>query len=245
MTSLEEVGRRTEQPDPVGARADPVELGELSVVVHESRGVEETVEAVVDFAVKAVGATVAAIALWSRRQGLRPVAATVPELDALLGVGPPDEDGPILQVLQTVDAVAVDDAEADVRWPAWCAQAAELGLRSILLLRLSVGERAAGIVLAAHTEPHAFDRDDLAVAHIVARHASIAVATAQHAANLAEAVDARKLVGQAMGILMERFGIDADHAFEVLRRYSQVGNLKLRDVACHLIETRQLPPLRS
>ena len=58
---------------------------------------------------------------------------------------------------------------------------------------------------------------------------------------MAQAVDARKLVGQAMGILMERFDLDSDRAFAVLRRYSQDNNLKLRDVAERLIETRCLP----
>jgi AmiR/NasT family two-component response regulator len=54
-------------------------------------------------------------------------------------------------------------------------------------------------------------------------------------------VDARKLVGQAMGILMERFDLDGDQAFAVLRRYSQDTNTKLRDVAQQLIDTRKLP----
>jgi AmiR/NasT family two-component response regulator len=54
-------------------------------------------------------------------------------------------------------------------------------------------------------------------------------------------VDARKLVGQAMGILMERYDLDADRAFKVLQRYSQSTNTKLRDVAQQLIDTRRLP----
>ena len=58
---------------------------------------------------------------------------------------------------------------------------------------------------------------------------------------MAQAVDARKLVGQAMGILMERYDLDSDRAFEVLKRYSQDNNRKLRDVAQELIDTRKLP----
>ncbi len=38
---------------------------------------------------------------------------------------------------------------------------------------------------------------------------------------------------------MERFDLDADQAFAVLRRYSQ--DLKLRDIAQQLINTRKLP----
>jgi AmiR/NasT family two-component response regulator len=58
---------------------------------------------------------------------------------------------------------------------------------------------------------------------------------------MAQAVDARKLVGQAMGILMERFDVGDDRAFAILKRYSQDTNTKLRDVAQHLIDTRKLP----
>ena len=44
-----------------------------------------------------------------------------------------------------------------------------------------------------------------------------------------------------MGILMERFDVDGDRAFAILKRYSQDNNTKLRDVAQHLIDTRKLP----
>jgi hypothetical protein len=41
---------------------------------------------------------------------------------------------------------------------------------------------------------------------------------------------------------MERFGLDADRAFAVLRRYSQDHNIKLREVARRTVETRTRPP---
>jgi AmiR/NasT family two-component response regulator len=44
-----------------------------------------------------------------------------------------------------------------------------------------------------------------------------------------------------MGILMERYGVDGDRAFTILKRYSQDTNNKLRDVAQELIDTRKLP----
>jgi AmiR/NasT family two-component response regulator len=59
--------------------------------------------------------------------------------------------------------------------------------------------------------------------------------------NFSRALDSRKLIGQAQGILMERFDLDDTHAFEVLRRYSQDSNIKLRDVAQIVVETRRLP----
>lgn len=91
------------------------------------------------------------------------------------------------------------------------------------------------------SDPGRFDSDDLAVAHVLARHAAVALARSREQTSLWRAIDARKLIGQAQGILMERFDLDADRAFAVLRRYSQDNNLKLREVAQRLIDSRRLP----
>ena len=80
---------------------------------------------------------------------------------------------------------------------------------------------------------------------IFARHAAVAMTASWNEAGLNTALDTRKLIGQAQGLLMERHGLDGDRAFEVLRRYSQDHNIKLRDVAAHLIETRRLPTITT
>ncbi|WP_410790030.1 ANTAR domain-containing protein [Kribbella sp. C-35] len=59
-------------------------------------------------------------------------------------------------------------------------------------------------------------------------------------ATLAQAMAARTLIGQAQGLLTERFAIDADQAFALLRRSSHDNNVKLRTVADELISTRRL-----
>ena len=59
--------------------------------------------------------------------------------------------------------------------------------------------------------------------------------------NLKEAVEGRTLIGQAQGILMSRFDLDADRAFAVLRRFSQAQNIKLRAVAELVIDSGDLP----
>ena len=86
-----------------------------------------------------------------------------------------------------------------------------------------------------------FDAEDEAIARILAQHASVAVVAAREIESLSTAVDARKLVGQALGILMERYSLDEERAFAVLKRYSQTNHRKLRDVAQELIGTRKLP----
>lgn len=221
---------------------DPEVLGKLTDM-HEAESVAETVEAVAEFARYALGATTAAILLGQNPQRLE-VAATTENGDALVRLVVTDT-GPITDAFESPSAVVVGDLSVQRRWPDWPPADLEHGVGSLLLVRLRIGQRPAGLLLAGHPEPGSFDTDDAAVAHIVARHASIAVAGSRQQATLAEAVDARKLVGQAMGILMERYGIDADRAFAVLRRYSQDTNTKLRLIAIQLIETRALPGLED
>jgi len=111
----------------------------------------------------------------------------------------------------------------------------------VLTVRLGVNGGMLGALQLFDRRPHAFQPEDEEIAHVLARHASVAVASAQDRASLWRAADAHKVVGQAQGILMERFGIDGQQAFDVLRRYSQERNVKLREVARLFTESRRLP----
>jgi GAF domain-containing protein len=230
----------------MGVSNDSEEVAEafarLATELHGRTGVEQTVEGVLQFALHAVDCTHAGVVL--ARHGCLsgtaavtdPVVEQVDQLQLEHGEGPA-----VTAVTGGADCVYVADTRVDQRWPAWSPKAAALGLRSVLALRLHASGITLGVLELFHTEPAGFDTDDDAVAHILARHASIAVAVAREQASLRRAVDARKLVGQAQGILMERFSVDADRAFAILRRYSQDNNFKLRDVAQRLIDTRELP----
>jgi transcriptional regulator with GAF, ATPase, and Fis domain len=216
-------------------------FAELATELHGSVGVEETVEAVVQFALQALTCSYAGVVLVTRGGRLEIAAVTDPIIETIYQRQIQTGEGPVITAAREQVLVRVKDAAEDPRWPRWGEAVTGLGIRSVLLMPLTVAGRAAGVLSLYNTEPDRFSDDDEAVAHILARHASIAVATARHEENLAQAVDARKLVGQAMGILMERYDLDSDRAFEVLRRYSQDGNVKLRDVAQQLIDTRTLP----
>ncbi|WP_152364463.1 GAF and ANTAR domain-containing protein [Microlunatus speluncae] len=215
---------------------------ELSSSVHEAGTVDETVEAVATFALQALGATSAAILLGKHPERLQIATSTDAAIARIAETC--DTCGPIQTAFDASTAVTVADLTTETAWPdcePLAAAGAESGLRSLLAVRLLIGTRPAGVVLAGHPESGMFGEDEISIAYIVARHASIAVTRARHEETLVEAVDARKLVGQAMGILMERYNLDADRAFDVLARYSQHTNTKLRTVALGLIETRTLP----
>jgi len=212
----------------------------LAVELHDATGVEETIDAVVQFALQALRCTYAGVALTAR--GSRPeiAAVTDPVVAEVYELQLGKQNGPLVTAMRERRPVLIRDTLADVRWPEWAAKVATLGVRSVLDVPLATS-RTVGVLGLYSPDPDAFAADDEAVAHILARHASVALASARHEESLAQAIDARKLVGQAMGILMERFDMDADRAFAVLKRYSQDTNTKLRDVAQQLIDTRKLP----
>jgi two-component system, response regulator / RNA-binding antiterminator len=60
--------------------------------------------------------------------------------------------------------------------------------------------------------------------------------------NLQGAFGRRAIIEQAKGILMERNGINAEAAFELLKSHSQHGGQKLHDVAVAVTTTHQLFP---
>ena len=63
----------------------------------------------------------------------------------------------------------------------------------------------------------------------------------QNEANLERAVESHRLVGQAMGILIERHRMTSEEAFGGLRRASQDHNVKLREIARRVVETGSEP----
>ncbi|WBQ03515.1 GAF and ANTAR domain-containing protein [Kribbella sp. CA-293567] len=212
----------------------------LALELHDAGGMEETVEAVVQFALQAESCAYAGVALRGRGGRIEIAAVTDPVVDAIYRAQIEAQDGPMVEAIGG-RTVYVCDITATDQWPWWRAIALERGVGSVLHVPMLAAGQPVGVLSLYSLEPRAFSADDEAIAHILARHASVAVATARRDATMVQAVDARKLVGQAMGILMERFDLDADQAFAVLRRYSQAHNRKLRDVAQELIGTRRLP----
>jgi GAF domain-containing protein len=240
--AVAEVGETHAAVGAPGDRAGAAEFAQLAMELHDVDGVDETVEAVVHFAVQALQCTAAGVALVTGRGRPEALTSTDPRVAELHRLQIEADEGPMIAAIRPPCPVVIGDVETETRWSAdWIAQARAAGIRSAAHLPLLVEGRAAAVLSLYGDGPDGFGADDLAVAHILARHASVAIATARQEETLAQAIDARKLVGQAMGILMERYDLDPDRAFEVLKRYSQQHNRKLRDVAQELIDTRQLP----
>ena len=90
------------------------------------------------------------------------------------------------------------------------------------------------------TSQEEIDPDAEHVAELFASHAAIALHQAREVEHLNQAMESRKVIGQALGIVMERYELDETRAFAFLLRASSTSNIKLRDIAAQLVEDTQL-----
>jgi GAF domain-containing protein len=164
------------------------------------------------------------------------VAERAAELENELG------EGPCLDAVWDMNSVSVNDLTAPNRWQRWSPAAVGLGIKSMLSVRLELSGQpvVASLNLFARM-PGVFDATDLAIASIFARHAGQALAAARIEEGLRAAARSRQVIGIAQGMLMQRFGLNLDQSFELLRRYSQTRNLKLRTLAENLVESGGIP----
>ena len=222
------------------ANGDAEELAQLAIALHDEPTLTETVEMVLEYAVQTLNCDYAGVTFVHGRSRVETAAATDPLIEKLDLLQIECGEGPDLDVLLGPVGVLVTDTQTETRWPTWARQVSSHGIRSLLSVRMYTSATTVGTLNLYDTEPYCFDLRDQEIAHLLARHAAVALASARTTENLWMAVDARKLIGQAQGILMERYSLSADKAFAVLMRYSQQKNVKLKDIAQHLVDGREL-----
>jgi ANTAR domain-containing protein len=65
---------------------------------------------------------------------------------------------------------------------------------------------------------------------------------ARRASQLQEALDSRVVIEQAKGILAERYRIDVEDAFRLLRRAARSNRMRIHDLAARVIDSPTTPP---
>ena len=111
-------------------------------------------------------------------------------------------------------------------WPPW---------RSLLVAELPCPLRKDELRLLWYShQPAAFD-NHLDVATLFARHAASSLQSTLQRDHLNGALETRARIGQALGILMSRHRLSSQEAFDLLRRQSQLRNIKMHKLAEELL----------
>jgi hypothetical protein len=151
------------------------------------------------------------------------------------------QEGPAFQLNELHGTLRIVDVRHEARWPKYAARLQELGLRSVLACELPLTGQPEGVLTLYSARRHAFGDAAELVVPVFAARASIALTHADRVLNLRRAIGTRQVIGEAVGILMERHRISADDAFERLVTASQNSHVKLRELARRVTETGEEP----
>lgn len=216
-------------------------ITEAAKAIHSPRSLEQTLDAIV-------------VAARANVPGFDHVGVTVShpdgKVETLAGtdefVWKLDEmqyelgEGPCLTaIIDHGPVVVVEDARHEQRWPQYIPSAVEAGLRAQMGLRLYTEDGTLGGLNLYSTQSEGVDPDAIQIAELFATHAALALGRARYEHQLNEALASRKTIGQAIGIVMERYRINEDRAFHFLVRASSTSNTKLHRVAEELVETTE------
>lgn len=217
-------------------------MAEVARQLDQPDTVEDQLSTVLDAAVETVpGVDVASITVLHRDGRAETVASTSPLADEIDVMQYELDEGPCLDALRRRPFLRVDDMPAEKRWPVYAPKAAERGVGSQIGLELYNDQRSIGGLNLYSLQRNAFDEDTRSAAWLFATHAALAMGRTRQAEELKTALEGRKVIGQALGIVMERFELDEHRAFQFLVRVSRNGNIKLRDVARRIVDERNAP----
>jgi len=147
------------------------------------------------------------------------------------------DEGPCLDAIRHDSVVVVSRSELLSRWPRFMEEAAVLGLRSHMGLRLRTEEKTLGGFNLYSTRADQIDPDAQHVARLFSSHAALALGTFPLEDTITAGLTSRQRIGQAVGILMQRYELDEDRAFAYLARAAQASHMPLRDVAEEVVSS--------
>lgn len=145
-------------------------------------------------------------------------------------------EGPCLTAAWEEKTVHVRDLETDLRFPNYRKDALEeTPIRSIMAFQLFIAGETLGALNIYAEEANAFGDESRTLGLIFAAHSSVAWNSARRESQFQKALTTRDVIGQAKGMIMERYRVDAVQAFELLRKLSQNSNVPLTKVASDLV----------
>jgi GAF domain-containing protein len=157
-----------------------------------------------------------------------------------------DQQGPCLEAFRKGATVRVDDTrQTRDDWPAFSEKAAARGVLSVLSIPLLTPHGSVGALNLFATEAGAYTEESEAAAADFGTQASVAITNAlaywrvfDLTEGLRAAIQSRETIGLAKGLIMAANKCSSDEAFHILVRASQRENVKLRDLAARIVETR-------
>jgi GAF domain-containing protein len=145
---------------------------------------------------------------------------------------------PCLHALHTGEGLYVPDLGSDHRWRDYGPRAAELGAASCVSVPVRMGDEVFAVLKAYARAVDGISAEQRALVELVALEVAGGIGLAHHLTAQARelddreaAMDTRRTIDLALGVLVERTDCSIGEAFTLLRRYSQQYNVKINSAA--------------
>jgi GAF domain-containing protein len=217
----------------------------LADTLVDEYDVIDLLDRLVGFCVDLLPADAAGIMLGDARHELRAVAASNEAAHVMELLQLQSDEGPCLDCFQTGRPVSIADlTEAADRWPAFVTAVRQRSqFRSVHALPLRLRNRAIGALNLFHHEPGPLPDARLLLGQALADVATIGILQERAIRRgevlneqLQGALNSRVVIEQAKGAIAQHSGLDMDQAFNRLRDYARIRNLKLSDVARDIVD---------
>lgn len=228
------------------SKGDDRSAGDMRVRLHglhfSTEGLDSLLEQITVLAADNVDADTSGGIIVIRENMPSTVASSDERTEQLDEIQYGNGDGPCLRAARSGEVVVMADVASDGRWPDYETRAAEQGLRSSLSIPLELGDDACGALNLYVFEQHTFDDAERAVLGQFCDETSRAVSLALHYDRVTQendqlhaAMATRRVIDQALGLIMAQNRCSADEAFAILRRASQNRNVKISRLAGEMI----------
>jgi hypothetical protein len=146
-------------------------------------------------------------------------------------------EGPCLDAVRHGELTSVPHLRSERRWPSYVPAAVALGVRSHLSVSLRVGGEgtSAGLNLYSTTADE-ISLESKAMALLFGFHSIDGPGRATTPSRSGPAADALRVIGDALGIVMDRDGLDALRAFDHLDAAAARADLPLPTYARRLVD---------
>jgi GAF domain-containing protein len=215
-------------------------LGDLMAAaaqtINTPQSLDERVEAVIEATLETVpGFDEVSISLGFSDGPLETRSASSELVETLDALQYEAGEGPCFDAFTQALVVTAPNVRHEQRWPIYVPRAAQAGVTAQMALPLRDGENVRGALNLYSTTDEGIHPEAVDIATLFATHVALALGWARTHEQLGSALATRKMIGQAVGLLMERYQINEEKAFAFLVRVSSTGNIKLRDVADELV----------
>jgi signal transduction protein with GAF and PtsI domain len=151
------------------------------------------------------------------------------------------------QVVKTKKPIVIEDVRKEERYN-FRELAVKENLTSMLVVPMVVKDKAIGVITVYTKNPHVFTQEEINVLQMVANQAAVAVENTklvEEAVRAKEALETRKLVERAKGIVMRLSKLSEEEAYRLIHKKSMDSCRSMKEIAESIILIDELQKGKS